>query len=416
MQTKKGVQNRYAALLVWDVTNVQTAHLKTKFELAPASLVAEKTAGLTNQALRAWEEDQGQKRLKPGELLLEQDGQPLVLPLLAPEAVERLRRGTAPKAVRRELEMLQYRSMQQVQPEAGIDDLWRILSQTELPLKRGAHADFLPESPLSPGRLNHRAQTLAGEIPSSVLEPVTRTLVDEWGLRPAQAEGMVALAAKTYARCCPRLDELEPGQMVWLAHGTRKTRRTDPRLFAPVILTLLAPEELESAPANRVELKQLKTRQIERLTTEAWRQDGVPTSLDLEWILGISPTLIRELLEAYQERFGVLLPTAGTVLDMGRTLTHKTIVVELALSGLTTQEIARRIYHTPEAVDNYLRLFERVLLLRYYKLPVSVMIRVTGHGKALLEEHLALVEKHFPNEEALVTYLGQRDVTLEKSS
>jgi hypothetical protein len=36
-----------------------------------------------------------------------------------------------------------------------------------------------------------------------------------------------------------------PKGWVWLAHGTRKTRRTDPRLFAPVVLTLLTPEELE---------------------------------------------------------------------------------------------------------------------------------------------------------------------------
>ncbi|MEW6458179.1 MAG: DUF1670 domain-containing protein [Bacillota bacterium] len=378
--------------------------------------MAEKAAHLTNQALREWEKNRGIRRLEPGELVLCWDGRPLVLPLLAPEALRQFSRGVSPRAVRRELEMVQFQSLKQLDPETSLEDLWRMVHQTELPLRRGGKEDFLPESPLNPGRLTHRPETVAEEIPSGVLQPVTRTLVDKWGLRPAQAEGMVALAAKTYIRCCPRLEELEPGQMVWLAHGTRKARRTDPRLFVPVVLTLLAPEELEFTPANRVELKRLKIRQIERLTTEAWRQDGVLTNLDLEWILGISSTLIRELLEAYQERFGVLLPTAGTVLDMGRTLTHKTIVVELALSGLTTQEIARRIYHTPEAVDNYLRLFDRVLLLCYYKLPVSAMIRVTGHGKALLEEHLALVEKHFPNEDALVTYLGQCGVTLEKSS
>jgi hypothetical protein len=43
---------------------------------------------------------------------------------------------------------------------------------------------------------------------------------------------------------------------------------------------------------------------------------------------------------------------------MGRTLTHKTIVIEMALSGMSTQQIARRIFHTPEAVDQYLRLFD----------------------------------------------------------
>jgi len=119
------------------------------------------------------------------------------------------------------------------------------------------------------------------------------------------------------------------------------------------------------------DLKRLKLRQIERITAQAWHQDGVLTTLDREWLLGISPGTIRQLLEAYHERFGIILPTAGTVLDMGRTLTHKAVVVEMALDGLTTQEIARRIYHTPEAVDNYLRLFDRVLLLKYYRVPVS---------------------------------------------
>lgn len=416
MQVKKGVQNRYSTLLARDVLNVQTAHLKTRFELAPASTVAEKTASLTNQALRDWEKSQDARRLRPGELLLEQDGQPLVLPLLAPEALRQLSRGVTPRAVQRELEMLQYQSLKQVHPEASLEDLWRVLHQTELCLKPGRGEDYLPEDPLDANRLETASRNfVTGEIPAGVLKPVVETLVQEWGLRPAQAQGMVELAAQIYARCCPRLEELKPGQLVWLALGTRKSRHTDPRLFVPVVLTLLTPEEMNFPLASRSDLKRLKIRQIERLTTEAWRQDGVLTNLDLEWILGLSPTLIRELLEAYQERFGVLLPTAGTVLDMGRTLTHKTIVVELALQGLTTQEIARRIYHTPEAVDNYLRIFDRVLLMRYYKLPLSAMVRVTGHSQRLLEEHLALAEKHFPDEATLEVYLGKRGIALEKS-
>lgn len=72
---------------------------------------------------------------------------------------------------------------------------------------------------------------------------------------------------------------------------------------------------------------------------------------------------------------------------------------------------------TPEAVDNYLRLFDRVLLLRYYRVPTSAMMRITGHSQSLLEEHLALVEKHFPDdEEPLVSYTGKRGIKLEKSS
>ncbi len=119
-------------------------------------------------------------------------------------------------------------------------------------------------------------------------------------------------------------------------------------------------------------------------------------------------------LEAYQERFGVLLPTAGTVLDMGRTLTHKTIVVELALQGLSTTEIARRTYHAPSSLDAYLRLFDRVLMLVYYRVPERAMHRITGTSPALVKEHLELAKKHFPDPDAIKNYLVSRGVKVEE--
>lgn len=74
LEAKKGVNNRYAPLLARDIFSVQTAHLKTGFELAPVSRLAAATVSLTDAAMRDWEEALGTKRLKPGELLLEQDG------------------------------------------------------------------------------------------------------------------------------------------------------------------------------------------------------------------------------------------------------------------------------------------------------------------------------------------------------
>ena len=47
--------------------------------------------------------------------------------------------------------------------------------------------------------------------------------------------------------------------------------------------------------------------------------------------------MLRGILEAYFENFAIFLPTAGTVLDRGRTLTHRKIVAQLALKGLSTQ-------------------------------------------------------------------------------
>lgn len=61
-----------------------------------------------------------------------------------------------------------------------------------------------------------------------------------------------------------------------------------------------------------------------------------------------------KIINSCQENFGIILPIAGMVLDVGRTLTHKKLVAEMVLEGLTTQQIARRIYHSPEAVNQYL--------------------------------------------------------------
>ena len=43
----------------------------------------------------------------------------------------------------------------------------------------------------------------------------------------------------------------------------------------------------------------------------------------------------------------MIMPTAGTILDMGRTLTHKKNVVEMSLSGLTTQRRSNGRYTIP---------------------------------------------------------------------
>lgn len=412
---KNTEQNRYAALPNRDVEPVQLAHLKERFELAPRSLLAEEAVRRTNEVLTAHEARTGQKRVVPGEMVIEHNDKPFSIPLLSARWSRKVAEGFPVAAARRHLEHEQLDRLLAVEPELTLDTLWRWTDQKELVVRRsGSRETVLPDQPLDADTLEvipRRPGDVA--LPESVLKPVVDGLVQDYGAKPAQARAMVELAAGIREWCCPELRHLRPGQVVWLVYGTRRGRRGSPRLLVPVVLTLLAPEDLDVPLVNRGDLKALKIRQLERITTEAWKQDGVLTMLDLEWLLGVNGALLRELLDLYHEQFGVLLPTAGTVLDMGRTLTHKTVVVEMALQGLSTQEIARRIYHTPEAVDQYLRAFDRVLMLRYYRVPTKAMCRVTGYSLQLVEEHLALADKHFPTEEALTGYLANRGVELE---
>ncbi len=415
MQQGKGSQNRYAALPARDVTPVQESYLKQHFELAPRSELAEAVVSMTNKELEAHETETNTQRLRPGQMLIEQDGEFTPIPLLSRHWSLKLAEGFSVSAVRRHLEFEQLRALWERDGQTTLPQLWRWTDQKELAQKRGG-TDFLPEEPLDVETLGVSPRPMDDmALPEVVLAPIVAILNQDYGVKPALARAMVSRAAQLRQWCCPRLKELRPGQVVWLVYSTRRMKRGQARLLVPVVLNLLTPDEQALTLVSRGDLKALKVRQAERITAEAWQQDGVLTMLDMEWLLGLNGAALRQLLTAYQEQFGVILPTAGTVLDMGRTLTHKTIVIDMALDGMSTQQIARRIFHTPEAVDNYLRLFDRVLVLRYYRMPPHLIRQVTGHSIALVKEHLALAEKHFPTELALVEYLCGRGVELEKA-
>lgn len=67
--------------------------------------------------------------------------------------------------------MEQYAKLKEANPGASLEDLWRLVSQAELPLKRGGKKeDILPENPLDAARLKTlaRRQEVGGEIPSGV--------------------------------------------------------------------------------------------------------------------------------------------------------------------------------------------------------------------------------------------------------
>jgi len=403
MPVQRGRDYRYQTLPLREVCSVEMAHLRDHFELAPKSALAESVV----REVASLMESEG--RAKPGELLTKEGA---LLPLIEEKWSKKLAQGEISfSAAKRHIEMEQIRRLSSKR-DATVEDVWRLLNQSEVAKRRSPKTDdFLPKEPLDASSLDVRPRCLSDvSVPEDALTKATEKLVEEHGLRPAQAASMVTMASKIHAWCCPKVEELKPGQVVWLARSIKKARRADAKLFIPVTLTLLTEEEMDAEIKTRAQLKALKIRQIERITAEAWRQDAVLTTLDIELLTGCNPQMIRELLEAYHERFGILLPTAGTVLDMGSTMTHKAVVIEMALSGLATNEIARRICRTPEAVDSYIRTFQNVSLLKYHGFPEAYMARVTGKSEALIREHLALIKKHFPTRDELARYLGQNNI------
>ncbi len=409
--------SKYASLSAREVRFLQIARLKQQFELAEESVLAEKVAILTGQAIEEYERERNTIRVNPGEVVVEQDKRKLSLPLLPPKWARKINEGLSVSAVRRHIEYAQWQTLRSVYPEATMEDIWELLNQAELiqgRMPKGFH--FLPEKPLDIETLTIRhLYSIEEDIAPTALDKVVTILVEQYGCRPSQAEAMVQTAAEPYLHCCPKIQHLKHGQLVWMAYDTETKGRQDrKRPIRPVLLTLLAPSDYDISLKHRGNLMQLKMKQLERITAEAWIQDAVLTQLDLEWLLNIQPIMVKKLIDAYLNEYGVILPTAGTVLDMGRTLTHKRVIVELFLDGKTTSDIAHRVFHSEVSVDNYISVFTGILLLHYHGVPLPAMMRSTGRSRSLLKEHLALADKHFPTQEALAEYLNEQGVSEEE--
>ncbi len=130
MMTGRGVRkNRFDTLATRELKKVQIAHLKTKFELAEESFLAEQAVTLVNDRLERYEEKHGLKRIKPGEMLVEKNGEKIVIPLMLNHLLYRLGNDMSLQEVKRHHEHEQYSILQTIDPDGTYGDLWRLMGK-----------------------------------------------------------------------------------------------------------------------------------------------------------------------------------------------------------------------------------------------------------------------------------------------
>ena len=184
------------------------------------------------------------------------------------------------------------------------------------------------------------------------------------------------------------------GQMLWLSadkdelHRQGKTIR-DTKMV-PIKLTIVNESDL-SCWGNGSNPTEIKKRKIIRWIKEAYSQGAALTQLEASFILGLSSKTLCRYLKEYTNLTGEILPTRGNVQDIERGVTHKKKIIEHYLQGMFTPEIAKRTYHSKEAVDRYINDFEKVktLALRFEKEELPALTRMS---ESLIEEYLKLCQ------------------------
>jgi hypothetical protein len=237
----------------------------------------------------------------------------------------------------------------------------------------------------------------------SLPDMLVRKFLTEYGYDhgPVIARAIVEDILATIEACYP--ERIPPKTVVWLAvrrewNGRRKGLEvTD---LVPVQLRVVTEEEIAllMAPALRRQFKASRAFnrvRYARWCFDAYEQGGVLTLLDLSLISGLSEHYIGELLQEHERETGVVVPTRGTVHDIGPSMTHKAEVVRRWLRGESPLQIAKTLKHSQEAVDRYIADFQKVRLL-VQKFPVVDVPALAGLSASVVQQYVALLGEYEP--------------------
>lgn len=231
-----------------------------------------------------------------------------------------------------------------------------------------------------------------------------RELVYNFGYdnKLAIADVLVKNFLSIIEKFAPDKDNVTPGQIVWLAISKddypglgKKVANT---LLEPVILTLWTKDEIEQI-ANGRKLNELLPDRIARVCQEAYSQGGLLSSADLMLIFNISYNTAINKRALWEKQNNKTLPTRGSIHDLGLTFSHKIEAINLHLKGYFTSEIARKLNHDPNCIDQYIKDFERVRPFVKEQAPVYKISFFTGLSQKLIKEYIKIFKKYIDNKD-----------------
>jgi len=141
-----------------------------------------------------------------------------------------------------------------------------------------------------------------------------------------------------------------------------------------------------------------RRQQIMRMTVEAQEQGALLSQEDLGLLLDCDVRTIRSDIQQLQKQEAIMVPTRGTVRDIGPGITHKRKAVEMWLSGKEALEVARRLKHSLKAVERYIQRFCRIVYAQRQlrnTLQVALVVGISVAAvNTYLDLHKELVEKN----------------------
>jgi hypothetical protein len=208
---------------------------------------------------------------------------------------------------------------------------------------------------------------------------------------PFEAKAVLEAVYKVYRPYFETSGHLKPGQILFpvISIDEGPTARLANSKQVTLTLTLDAGEE-DLQIRKEQGVVGLRQHRLERVCTEAFQQGGLLTIEDLAYRLFNcgQRTLLRDLAQLRAQ--GIILPLRSTIKDMGRSISHRAMIVEQWLKGKEYSEISRTTHHSVAAVKNYIQKFKRVIGLAEQGFDVHTIGFLVKLSPPLVEQYYQL--------------------------
>jgi hypothetical protein len=210
---------------------------------------------------------------------------------------------------------------------------------------------------------------------------------------PFEAKAILNTVYQVYAPYFEISPALKPGQLLFqvVSCETSPSTQLAESQQVTVILTLDAGEEDLQIRKHHGVIG-LRHHRLQRVCHEAFQQGGLLTIEDIAIRLFNcgERTLSRDL--TLLQAQGITLPLRSTVKDMGRSISHRSLIVQEWLAGKEYSEISKTTHHSIPSVKNYVSKFKRVVALAKDGHEVQTIGFLVKLSPSLVQEYYSLYQ------------------------
>lgn len=219
----------------------------------------------------------------------------------------------------------------------------------------------------------------------------TQKLLAGLNCSPFEAAAIMDVVYDVYRPFFDNPMSLQPGQMIVQAisidsHPGRKLSECS---LESVILTIDAGQQ-DLKVREEWGVTGLRRHRLQRICNEAFQQGALLTVEDIaNRVLNCGERTLCRDIEALKKK-NILLPLRSTIKDVGRSLSHRTLIVKEWLKGKEYTQIAQSTNHSLASVQNYIDKFKRVACLIELNYEVKTIAFLVKISEGLTESYIQL--------------------------